>query len=1380
MTSTVDVSTFESDRPSDDVFCFPASFAQQRLWFLHQLAPENPFYNVTAAIRFTGKLHLEALEQTFNAIVQRHEALRTTFNRMDGSLMQRGTAQLEAEGFERVLMQVITPYLDVPLPVIALHTVPADQRDEVAQQQAIAAFQQPFNLTDGPLMRVTLLQFDETHHVLLLNLHHIVSDGWSIGVLIQELSTLYAAFVANKPSPLGELPIQYADFAHWQREYLQGEVIETQLAYWRRQLMDLPTLTLPTDLPRPVVQRYRGASQHLILTPTLTTALEALGQQTGATLFMTLLAAFQILLYRYTGQDDVAVGSPIANRNRSELEGLIGFFVNSLVLRTKLAGNPTFRTLLRQVQATTLAAYAHQDLPFEKLVEALQPTRDFSRNPLFQVVFALQNAPISPLQLPGLTLSPLAFDSGTTRFDLECHCFKAVDALHCTVIYSTDLFESATISRMLQQFQVLLEGIVAHPDQPIAHLPLLTPAERHQQLITWNDTAVDHAEILIHQRVEAQAAATPDAIAVVFEHHSLTYRELNRRANQLAHHLQQLGVRPETIVGLCVDRSPDLIIGVLGIWKAGGAYLPLDPGYPRDRLNFMLKDAQADLVVTQQRYGDQFSDRLPVVCLDQDWTDLDALANPSGHVAANHLAYIIYTSGSTGKPKGVLVEHRGLSNLVAAQRQVFHLQPSNRILQFASFSFDAFIFEWVMALTNGAALYMAPRETLLPGAPLLQFLQDNAITHATLPPAVLATLPSESLPALETIISAGEACSRKVVDRWAQNHQFFNAYGPTEATIWATVAQLQSGDKPTIGRPIANTQLYLLDAQLQPVPVGVAGELCIGGAGVARGYLNRPDLTTERFIPNPFKGNGERRMGDGEIQPTPDSRLPTPSPCLYKTGDLARYQADGHLEFLGRADRQVKLRGYRIELGEIETVLQRYPGIQTAVVRVREDLGTKRLVAYLLLKPDQTITTDGLQRFLRSQLPNYMIPSTFVPLETLPLTPNGKIDAATLPDSSQTHLEKSTFIAPRNAIEATLANLWGKLLQQESIGIHDSFFDLGGDSLLAVRLMDQIQQQFEQTLPLSDLLLNPTIAGLASALNPDHQPLPWSPLVPLQPKGSKPPFFCIHPIFGVVLPYHTLAQAMGLDQPFYGLQPLGIDGKTPHTRLEDMAAYYIQAIRQIQPQGPYYLGGWSFGGLVAFEMAQQLRQTGHKVALLAMLDTLAPIPANKPSFWKGFKFLFTTTARSIGAFLLDYLSLLAASDRLPLSGRGQFPKTWRGRIERIAIASLLPQEVQARVLNELTVRPMLQVFYANSQAVHRYVPQSYPGRITLFRTSAPSVEGTPDLTLGWQQLTGLKVEIHQIPGNHFTMLRKPQVELLAQQLKVCIEKPLKDDRSSTI
>ena len=1368
MTAIVNVPASEGDRPSDDVFCFPASFAQQRLWFLHQLAPENPFYNVAAAIRLTGTLHVDLLEQTFNAIVQRHEALRTTFTRVGDELMQ-----------------VINPTLRIALPVIKRH-IPAAQRYEIAQQQAIVEFQRPFNLTIDALMRVTLLQFDETDHVLLLNLHHIVADGWSIGVLIHEVGALYTAFLAKLPSPLPELPIQYADFTHWQREYLQGEVLESQLSYWRQQLMDLPGLALPTDYPRPAVQNYRGTSQYLELTPALTRALETLSQQNGTTLFMTLLAAFQVLLHRYTGQTDVAVGSPIANRNRSELEGLIGFFVNSLVLRTNLAGNPTFRALLRHVQTITLAAYAHQDVPFEKLVEALQPARDFSRNPLFQVVFALQNAPIAPLQLSDLTLSSLEYELGTTRFDLECHCFKALDTLRCTIIYSTDLFEPATIHRLLDHFRVLLEGIVANPDQPIAHLPLLTPREIHQCLVEWNATDFNYSQDTIHQRVEAQAAQTPDAIAVVFAQQSLTYRELNQRANQLAHHLQQLGVAPDSIIGLCVDRSPEAIISILGIWKAGGAYLPLDPTYPSDRLHFILQDADVSILVTQQVYGAQLGaqlgDRISMVYLDRDREIQTKVANPASQMTANHLAYVIYTSGSTGKPKGVLVEHRGLMNLVVAQQQVFNLHPTHRILQFASLSFDASIFELVMALANGATLYLAPKELLLPGATLHQFLLDNAITHATLPPAVLAVLPSEPLPALQTIIAAGEACPHTVVDRWA-NHQFFNAYGPTEATIWATVAPLQPGELPTIGHPIANTQIYLLDAHLQPVPIGVTGELYIGGAGVARGYLNRPELTAERFLDYPFAAESAESAVSGQRSAVSIQTAHSTALRLYRTGDLARYRSDGSLTYLGRVDQQLKLRGYRIEPGEIETVLQQHPAIHTAVVAVREDTLGARLVAYVLFKLEQRIAIDGvaingvaiddLKRWLRSQLPDYFVPSAFVLLETLPLTPNGKIDYAALPDAMH-NLERGEFVAPRTALETTLANLWRQLLQQEHtqqepIGINDNFFDLGGDSLLAVRLIDQIQQQFGQTLPLASLLLNPTIAGLAIALTPNQPSLHWSPLVPLQPKGSKPPFFCVHPIFGVVLPYYALAQAIGLDQPFYGLQPFGMDGKPPHTSIEAMAAFYIKALRQLQPQGPYYLGGWSFGGLVAFEMAQQLRQAGHKVALLAVLDTLAPIPSNKPSFWKGFKFLLTTAARSVWAFLLDYVSLLATTNRANPIGQPKLLKPWQALLERAAIASLLPQEAQARVLDELTIRPMLQVFYANSQAVHRYVPQPYPDRITLFRTAVSSATAI-DQTLGWQQLTESEVTVYQMPGNHFTMLRKPQVERLARQLQACLGK----------
>ncbi|XHX79763.1 MAG: amino acid adenylation domain-containing protein [Stenomitos frigidus ULC029] len=975
----------------------PLSFAQQRLWFLDQLVPENPFYNMPAALQLQGTLNLQVLKQSFEAIVQRHETLRTTFATVDGQPTQ-----------------IIAPGFHLHLPVIDLQ-VPTAERDATIQRLATEEAHRPFKLTSSPLLRVTLLKLAETEHILLLTLHHIISDGWSMGVLMQELGALYAAFLNGQPSPLNELPIQYADFAHWQRQSLQGEILETQLAYWGQQLKDLPGLNLPTDRPRPSVQGYRGATQPLTLSPTLTTALEALSQAEGATLFMTLFAAFQVLLYRYTGQEDLAVGVPIANRNRSEIEGLIGFFVNSLVLRTNLAGNPTFRELLVQVREVALAAYAHQDVPFEKLVEELHPERDLSRNPLFQVVFALQNAPMHSLALPDLTLKPYPLAIGTTRFDLEFHLWEQsqglsglwqqpVEGISGFVAYNTDLFDAATIARLLNHFQTLLEAIVVHPDQPIAALPILSATEHHQLLVEWNATQTEYAHhTCIHHLFEAQAARTPDAIAVVCADEQLTYQALDQRSNQLAHYLQQLGVCPDSLVGICVDRSINMVVAVLGVLKAGGAYLPLDPEYPRNRLSFMLTDAQVSILITQQ----SLLTVLPtidanIICLETDGETIAQQSQdaPIADVTAENLAYVIYTSGSTGTPKGVLIEHRGLCNVVTAQRQAFHLPVGSRILQFSSFSFDAWAFELLLAFGVGGTLHIAVQEARSPGAGLHQFLRSHAIAAAILPPAVLAVLPETDLPALQALIAGGEACTTELIDRWATDRRFFNAYGPTEATIWASVAQLQSGELPSIGRPVTNTQIYLLDAQRQPVPIGVVGELYIGGDSLARGYLNRPELTAERFVDNPFvrrqevtlltpqakqesatleesrrqEAEGRRQEAGEAIQnsklssaaaqsatqnssPTPHSPLPTPR--LYKTGDLARYRADGNLEFLGRIDDQVKLRGFRIELGEIETLLSQHPIVQQAVVTAHPQESGQQLVAYVVLNlKDEALTLE--------------------------------------------------------------------------------------------------------------------------------------------------------------------------------------------------------------------------------------------------------------------------------------------------------------------------------------------------------------------------------------------------------------------------------------
>ena len=1311
-----------------EFFVFPASFAQQRLWFLDQLFPNNCFYNISTELLLTGSLDVSALEKTFNEIVRRHEVLRTNFRMIEGQPMQ-----------------IIAPTLTIPLSVIDLRHLSRAAQEAEIQRIVIEERSHCFDLSCEPLLRVLLLR-QSSEHILLLNLHHIICDGWSISILIGELGTLYTAFANNKPSPFCELPIQYADYTHWQQEWLQGRILETQIAYWKQHLDKLSLLNLPTDRTRPLRQTYHGKTQFLEIPKSLSEQLEALSNRQGVTLFMTLLAAFKTLLYRYSQQEDIVVGSPIANRNRREIEQLIGFFVNTLVLRTNLGGNPTFLELLSRVREVALCAYAHQDLPFEKLVEQLQPERSLSHHPLFQVVFGLQNTPSKTLELAGLTLAQLEFENHSTKFDLEFQLWESSQGIKGQIVYSTDLFDDNTITRMLGHFQTLLEGIVANPQQHLCELPILTENEQHQLLVEWNNTQANYPkDVCIHQLFEAQVKKTPDAIALVFKQEKLTYRELNNRANQLAHYLQKLGIEPDVLVGICLERSLAMIVGILGILKAGGAYLPLDPNYPSERLNFMLEDTQVSVLLTESDLTPRFQGwsylkkcgnhqhLLSVICLDKDWKIInqESQENPKSRVNSHNLAYLIYTSGSTGTPKGVLVQHLGLSNLWQAQVYTFNLNSCNRILQFASLSFDASIFEILMALLTGARLYLVTKESLLSGQTLIELLRDNAITHVTLPPSLLSVLPKEKLPALKTIIAAGEDFSPDLIKFWARERQFCNAYGLTEATVWSTIVQISNESELSIGRPIFNTQVYILDSYLQPVPIGIPGELYIGGDGLARGYLNQPQLTSQQFIPNPFNNKAESR--------------------LYKTGDLAIFQPNGNIKYLGRIDEQVKVRGFRIELGEIEAVLKQHSSVQNAVVIVRKDLPCdNRLVAYVVQNKQQLPIIEGsyesslLRKFLKEKLPEYMVPSEFFVLNSLPLTPNGKVDrhALKLCDSFHKPLVKN-LIAPRTLTESLLANIWTELLNLECVGIDDNFFELGGDSLLAVRLMSQIQEKLAQNLPLSILFLNPTIEGLANNLDGQKDGLPWSPLVPIQSFGNKPPFFCVHPIFGTVFPYYELAHSLGLEQPFYGLQPLGVDGQHPPlTCIEDMAAYYIKALRTVQPQGPYFIGGWSFGGLVAFEMAQQLVASGQEVSLLAILDTSSP--TNKPDFWNGYKFLFTTTLRYILPFLLDYLYLL------------------------MPFAKFTSQNLKQQILRELTLLPMFPVFQANSKATMNYLAQPYQGQITLFKSSNQERITGLDSTLGWNQLSSA-VNVHIVPGNHFTMLKKPNVQLLGEQLRQHLE-----------
>ncbi|MCG6137857.1 MAG: amino acid adenylation domain-containing protein [Nostoc sp. LLA-1] len=921
----------------------PLSFAQQRLWFLDQLIPNNPFYNIPLALHLTGALNLSALEQTFNEIVRRHEALRTSV------VMQEGQP-----------VQVINSTLTILLPVIDLRLLPEAKREIQARRLTTQEAQRPFNLSTDSLLRVKLLRLGETQYILLLTMHHIVSDGWSIGVLIQEIAALYTAFDSNQPSPLAKLTIQYADFAYWQRQWLQGEVLEKQLSYWRQQLDGISILNLPTDRPRLAVQTHQGARQPLQLSKTLSEALLALGKQEGVTLFITLLTGFQVLLYRYTQQEDITIGSPIANRNRSEIEGLIGFFVNSLVLRTDLSGNPTFRELLNRVKEVALGAYAHQDLPFEKLVEELHPERNLNQNPLFQVVFALQNAPMTALELPNLTLSPLPFETETTRFDLEFHLWEpntqnglwadSSEGISGFVIYSTDLFDDATIIRMLGHFQTLMEGIVANPEQQIAHLPLLRESELYQLLVGWNNTQADYPQDkCIHQLFERVAEQNPDAIALVFDEQQLSYKELNIRSNKLAHYLIKLGIKSEVLVGLCVERSFDMVIGMLGILKAGGAYAPLDPSYPSERLNFMLEDAQVAVLLTHERWLERLKNsKSRIICLDKDWEIItqEIEDNLPSEVATDNLAYVIYTSGSTGKPKGVQIEHRGLLNLVFWHQKAFAVSSLDRATQISGVAFDACGWEIWPYLSTGASIYFVDDETRQFPEHLRDWLVAKAITISFIPTPlaekiILLDFPKNA--ALRILLTGGDKLNQYPLD--GHSFQVFNNYGPTENTVVTTSGYVSVKNKdnlaPVIGRPVANTQVYILDKHLQPVPIGIAGELYISGDGLARAYLNYPDLTSECFIYHYFTNNLKSR--------------------LYKTGDSVRYRVDGNIEFLGRLDEQVKIRGYRIELGEIEVVLSQHPAVQQTVAVIREDEGEKRLLAYVVLKAEDSSEQENMQ-----------------------------------------------------------------------------------------------------------------------------------------------------------------------------------------------------------------------------------------------------------------------------------------------------------------------------------------------------------------------------------------------------------------------------------
>jgi amino acid adenylation domain-containing protein len=1043
-------------RPADGSG-LPLSFAQERLWFLDRMVPENAVYNVPLMLRLEGRLLLPALAASLNEIAARHEILRTTFTAIDDTPRQVAASALRLDP-----------------PVIDLGGLPREGRESEARRQLDAEMARPFDLAAGPLARALLVRLEAEHHLALFNLHHIVSDGWSLGLLTHELGALYHAFAAGEPSPLPALPVQYADYAVWQRQWLQGERLDEQIDYWRRRLAGAPAeLALPHDRPRPPLQRFQGAKHVVRLGWDEFPALGAVQRASQVTLFMVLLAAYETLLSRLSGQDDLVVGSPVAGRGRRETEGLMGFFVNTLALRGDLSGDPTFTELLARVRQVTLEAYARESVPFERLVEELQPERSLSRSPIYQAVLVLLNAPSSALELPGLKMDMIESWVPGAKWDLTVSLEERAEGLAGYWEYDSDLFDATTVARFLGHFRQLLATAVAEPERRLSDLPLLTAAERQALLAEWTDTRVERplGNLCLHELVEAQAARTPENLAIVSEDGDLTYRELLERSGALADHLESLGVGPETVVGLFAERTPELVVGVLGVLRAGAAWLPLDPAYPPERLSQMLEDSGAGVLLTQRRLEGFLADwpARPKTLLFLEELPRTAPARPvRARVTPDNLAYVIYTSGSTGRPKGVAVPHRGVVNRLLEAHERFGITAADSILQRASIGFDASVWEMLSPLVAGGRVVLAKPGGHQDPAYMVRTLAERGVSIVHFVPSVLEILVAE--PGFERcdgmlrlMISGGEALSGALRDRFSSllpRTVLANVYGPTEASIdllWHLCAKGEEGLSVPIGRPITGCTALVLDAALNPVPAGVAGELYLGGVCLVRGYLGRPDLTAERFVPAPF---GDR---------------------LYRTGDLARFRADGELEYLGRTDQQVKIRGIRIELGEIESVLASHAGVTQAAVVAREEGGERRLVAFVV--GDETATADELRALARRRLPEAMVPSHFVFLDALPLSPAGKIDRRALAARPVERPAAASYKPPGNELEHQIAEIWQEVLKVERVGMDDNFFDLGGHSLALVQVQRRIKALLAREISVIDLFRTPTVAALTRYLS---------------------------------------------------------------------------------------------------------------------------------------------------------------------------------------------------------------------------------------------------------------------------------------------------------
>jgi amino acid adenylation domain-containing protein len=1286
---------------------FPLSFAQQRLWVLDRLEPGKGVYNLAFAVRLDGALDPDMLQSALDKVAGCHEILRAEFH---------------VEGDAPV--QVILPCHAVDATSFDLSDIPAATRDSRVSQLMSEVAGKPFDLSRGPLLRIRILRLSPSEHILLLVVHRIICDEQSLQILFAEIATCYSARLRGEPWHPNEAPLGYLGFASAQRERLFSDELRSQLAYWKRQLAGAPSsVDLPTDHTRPPVQSFRGDTSTVQISSTLYERLHDLSSSQQVTLFSTLFTAFKILLWRYSAQDDLVVGIEVSGRTGSEMQNAIGLFTNQLVLRTDLSGDPRTSALLRQVNATVEAAHASQDIPFEHLVDELNPDRDLSRSPLFQIMFNVRNAPPDSWQMPNLTVTPIEANNGNEKLDLTANLLQRSDRLECSFSYNPDLFEAATISRMTENYCKLLEEISADPERRISELPLLGEAEQSKILLEFSEIAANYRrDLCVHDFLEAQAKRTPEVIALICKGDHLTYAELNTRANRLAHYLRKRGVGPEVLVAICVERTPEMLVGVLGILKAGGAYVPLDPTYPLQRLAAILEDAKAPVLITQQRLIDLFpQSAATTVSIDADWPDIaqESGENPAHITKPENLAYVLFTSGSTGRPKGVALEHRSAATFIQWAQSVFTPEEVAGTLFSTSICFDLSVFEMFVPLSMGGKVIMAENALFLP-----KLANPDQVTLInTVPSAIAELVRMNAIPASVQVVNlAGEALPTSLAQQTYNStrvRKLYNLYGPTEDTTYSTYALVPRGGEVTIGRPLANTRVYILDANGRPTPIGVPGELYLAGEGLARGYFGRPDLTAERFVSDPF--NPQARM--------------------YRTGDLARFLPDGNIQYLGRVDNQVKIRGFRIELGEIEAVLAKHPAVQTGVVMAREDKpGDKRLVAYLTCVPDKETSSGNLRAFLKESLPEYMIPSAFVMMDGLPLTPNGKINRRALPAPDWSQIDSGASIAPRDQLEVMLVKTWRKVLGIPSISVTDNFFDLGGHSLLAARLLSEVEKITGRQIPLSVLFRGATVESLAQLIREGEEANPDPVLMEIQSGGEGLPFFAVAAPGVETLGFGLLARHMGPDRTVYKLQghvPIVVGRPFTKEDLRFLSQEYIAAMRAVQPEGPYCLGGMCEGVQIAERIVCDLEAQGQEVSLFAIFDTWVLQHSQRVWLWR-----------------IEYLR-----QRLREFKNMNFSQQWETCKRAVGTRwRMLTGESRGR-------SEWYRAYWPED-----FTPSRFRAPVVLFKRPKQPFYYVDDPEMGWGMRSESGVEIHEIEFDHEELLREPYVRPVGEQLAACISR----------